>query len=1003
MFVHLNTHSVFSQMRGTASPRQLVRRAKELNMGYLALTETNGIWGFIRFVQHAREAKIRPIAGVNIVTGTDEMILLAENQTGYENICRIISKVHDEPDASVTSLVQSRKAGLFVLTHLENTIQSLIKIFSDTQLFIELRPGVTEFRTLQLAQKYKLEMVASGDVYFLNPEDQRTHKVLRAIENNLTLSQLSSENYKDQLHFFRSEKEMITLFPNSMDAINNTQYLADRCKTDWSYMNTIFPHMSLKETHGANAHLKRIVYDGAKKRYGELSSTVTNRIEYELSLILQKGFAPYFLVVFDVVKQTRATIGRGSGAASIVSYCLYITQVDPLKYNLRFERFIHPERVDMPDIDIDFPWDERDDILKYIFKKYSLKRTAMVCSQVFIQPRSAVREVGKVYGLSNEEIKAVTKRIGYHRHHTDMVKWIKTDNRFKNINLDKTLLEILEQSEKIIGAFRYPSVHPGGVIIVPDEMRKYVPVMVAPKGVQIVEWEKDQVEDSGLLKIDILGNRSLAVVRDTLKQIGLQRNRYMDYHQIQPEGDKKTNALMKAGKTMGVFYIESPATRQLLAKAGKVDFEHVVIYSSIIRPAANRYTNLMLERIHGKPWELLHPDLDFLSESYGIMVYEEQVSTTARVMAGFGYAESDYIRKVISRPSLKYMVSFWKSKFINGMERRGYTRDLALTLWGMIESFSGYSFCKPHSASYAMLSFTCAYLKANFPAEFLASVISNQGGFYGSFAYLSEARRFGIDILPPHINLSEHAYKGKINRIRMGFMAIKKLQKKTIDAILDERKAGDFTSLNDFLMRVDMDLADAIALTNTSCLSGLEPKMDHKEIAYKVACFYLQDDKTEQDLPYHTSEQMTHQEKITLEIQSFGFPISQHPLTPYLHHFEGKIKKAIDIPNHVGKTINLAGVYITRKTTSTKKHQAMEFVTFEDETDIYECVMFPRSFQLYGDLLNWEKLFILRGKVEVAFGVFTITIEKLASLPAMIRKLQPLVNNKLSYNNIVTA
>ena len=230
MFVHLNTHSIFSQMRGTASPRQLVRRAKELNMGYLALTETNGIWGFIRFVQHARDADIRPIAGVNIVTGTDEMILLAENQTGYENICRIISRVHDEPGASVTSLVKSRKAGLFVLTHLENTIQSLIKIFSDTQLFIELRPGVTEFRTLQLAKKYKLEMVATGDVYFLNPEDQKTHKVLRAIENNLTLSQLSSENYKDQLHFFRSEKEMITLFPNSMDAINNTQYLADRCK-----------------------------------------------------------------------------------------------------------------------------------------------------------------------------------------------------------------------------------------------------------------------------------------------------------------------------------------------------------------------------------------------------------------------------------------------------------------------------------------------------------------------------------------------------------------------------------------------------------------------------------------------------------------------------------------------------------------------------------------------------------------------------------------------------
>ncbi len=989
MFVHLNTHSTFSKMRGTASPQELLARAQAHGQQYLALTEVNGLWGFIRFVQLAKEAAIKPIAGTNILSAGEDTILLAESRQGYENLCRIISAVHDDPERPVTDLLAKRKSGLFVLSHQETVLAKLARFMPETHLFVELRPGVTERHAWQLSRLFHLEIVATGDVCFLNPNDQKTHKILRAIDRNKTLSQLESGDYKSERHFFRSEKEMIRLFPNSLAAINNSQYLAERCKTDWNYVNTIFPNMSLKETYKANRQLRKLVYEGAKRRYGAISEKIRDRIEYELKMITQKGFAPYFLVVWDIVRQTNSTIGRGSGAASVVSYCLFITQVDPMKYNLVFERFIHPERVDMPDIDVDFPWDERDDILDYIFKKYGNERTAMVSSQVFMQPRSAIREVSKVYGLSNEEIKSVTKRIGYFARKTQLLEWIRNDPRFKNIDLDDTLLQIIQQSEKIVGAFRTSSVHPGGIIIAPDEIRKYVPVLVAPKGVQIVEWEKDQVEDSGLLKIDILGNRSLAVVRDTLKQIGLYRSEYMDYHKIQPIGDPKTEALMKAGRTMGVFYIESPATRQLLQKAGKVDFEHVVIYSSIIRPAANRFINIMLERIHGKPWKLLHPDLKCLSESYGIMVYEEQVSMVARDIAGFGYAESDYVRKVISRPALAHLVPIWRQKFIDGSVHRGYTRELAETLWSMIESFSGYSFCKPHSASYAMLSFTCAYLKAHYPAEFLAAVISNQGGYYSAFAYLSEARRFGVKILPPYVNTSWREYRGRKDRIRMGFMAIKNLQSKAVAAILAERKAGEFKSLKDFLVRVDIDLADAMALTNAGCFAELEPEMNHKEIAFQVASYYLQDGVGEPvQIPY-SREPLTHQERITLEIESFGFPISEHPLERYLPVLGDRVRKARDIPQLVGQTINLAGVYITRKVTSTRQREPMEFVTFEDETDIFECVMFPEIYKEFGDLLNWESLFVIRGKVEVAFGVHTITVEKLGSLRRITEKLMP--------------
>lgn len=961
-------------------------------MDTLALTDVNGMWGFIRFVQHCKGAGLFPIAGTNLITTKDEVVLLAENQYGYENICRAVSAVHDDLNQSVVDIIRPLSSGLFILAHHESTLESFMDFIPDTHLFIELRPGIQESEVHRLSKKLKLEIVATGDVYFRSPNDHNAHLTLRAIENNTTLEQLDRAQCKSDQHWFRREADMVKLFPNSLGTLNNSHYLAERCKRDWSFINTIFPGLSLKDTHRSNQKLKDKVFAGAKIRYGDIDESIRQRIQYELSIITQKGFSPYFLIVQDIVEQTRATIGRGSAAASIVSYCLFITQVDPLRYTLQFERFIHPERENMPDIDVDFPWDERDDILDYVFKKYGNERTAMVSSQVFLKPRSTIREVGKVHGLSNEEIKSITKRIGWYASRRDLEHWVRTDPRFANVDLDETLIRVLKESEKIVGTFRHPSVHPGGVVIVPDEIRKYVPVLVAPKGVQIVEWEKDQVEDSGLLKIDLLGNRSLAVARDTIRQVNLNygevasRNKYVDYHQIQPVGDNKTEQLMKHGKTMGVFYIESPATRQLLAKAGVVDFEHVVIYSSIIRPAANRFTNIMLARIHGEEWDLLHPDLSFLAESYGIMVYEEQVSMAAMVMAGLGYAEAEALRKTMSRDSMQHLIQSWKKKFTEGSLRRGYSPKIIQEVWDMISSFVGYSFCKPHSASYAMLSFTCAYLKAHFPAEFLAAVISNQGGFYSSYAYMSEARRFGIQILPPDVNRSHREWRGRKHKIRMGFMSIKRLQSKAIDQIIDERKAGEFDSLDDFLQRVNLDLADAMSLTNAGCFNQLAPELTHRDLAYRVAGFYLQQGERTPLTESPTSRKLTDEDQYRMELETFGYPLSVHPLAVYRPRLSRRIKYAKDIPKFVGQSIYLIGIYITRKETVTGNSEPMEFLTLEDETEIYECVLFPDVFREFGDMLHWETLFIIRGIVEESFGVYTITIEKMASLQQWLKK-----------------
>ena len=992
MFVHLNTHSIYSPMRGLLSLPKLIDKAKSHSMDTLGLTDVNGLWGFIRFVQHAREADIKPIAGVNLITVHDEVILLVENQNGYENLCRIVSVIHDNPDQRVYDVLEGYSFGLFVIAFEKHTLQLLHRFIPDTHLFIELRPGFSELQIQQLSRELKLEIIVTGDVYFASEEDYTSHIVLRAIEKNVTLDQIDLSQQKTKKHWFRGEQDMVRLFPNSLGAINNSRYLADRCKTDWSFINTIFPGLSLKDTYHANRKLKDKVYIGAKKRYGHVNVNVQDRIDYELGLITQKGFAPYFLIVQDIVTKTQSTIGRGSAAASIVSYCLFITQVDPLRYDLQFERFIHAERENMPDIDIDFPWDERDNILQYIFKKYGNKRTAMVSNQVLLKPRSAIREVAKVYGLSNEEINSITNRIGWYHSSKDLQNWIRTDPRFAKLDVNDTIIRILKESEKIIGVFRYSSVHPGGVLIVPDEIRKYVPVLTAPKGVQIVEWEKDQVEDSGLLKIDLLGNRSLAVVRDTIRSINIRKSeinhKYLDYHKIQPIGDKKTENLLKAGKTMGVFYIESPATRQLLAKSRVVDFEHVVIYSSIIRPAANRYTNLMLSRIHGEKWDLIHPDLKFLNESYGIMVYEEHVSMAVMIMAGLGYAEAEQLRKTMSRNSMEHLIISWKKRFVQGAKQRGYPLRIIDEIWNMIESFVGYSFCKPHSASYAMLSFTCAYLKAHFPAEFLSSVISNQGGFYSTYAYMNEARRFKIKILTPDINESNYQWHGQRDEIRMGFMSIRRLKEKSIRLILSERRGGKFDSLDDFLFRVDLDLSDAMALTNAGCFKSISIDDSHQEIAYKVAGFYLQDTSRKSFEPKLLKKYLTLDEKYQLELDTFGFPIIVHPAARYRSMLSDRIRYAKDIPEYFGRSIYLIGVYITRKESITKTSDPMEFLTLEDETDIYECILFPSVFKEFGDLLHWEKLFIVKGKVEVSFGVYNINIEKIASLQQWLNRIK---------------
>ena len=682
---------------------------------------------------------------------------------------------------------------------------------SAEDLYVELTPGPALPDAVALSRRQRLPPVATTRAAFLHPADYEAHRLLRAIAENTTLSRLKPGHCALPSHWLMPKPVLAGHLPHVPEAIANTRSIAEQCYTEWDFKQTIFPSFRQLSSDAAFETLRRKTYAGAIWRYGALSPVVRERIEKELTVICDKGYADYFLVVDEIVRQAPRTCGRGSAAASIVSYCLGITHVDPIRHHLMFERFLNPGRDDPPDIDIDFPWDERPKILDWVFAHYGHQHAAMVANQNTLASRAALREIAKVYGLPAGEI---GKALNFLQRRADFVDvrpgttvqdWARDVCRA--LNLRNPWPEILYWSTQLDGHFRNLSLHPGGVVLVPDEIRRYVPVEISASNLPVIQWEKDQTEDAGLVKIDLLGNRSLAVIRDAIAAVARNTGRVIDYATWDPITDPASNDLIRRGETMGCFYVESPATRLLLKKlwggmpperrAVADVFEYLVVVSSLIRPAANTFTEDFIRRAHGEPYTSPHPLLDeILAETHGIMVYQEDVMKVAVALGGFSVEDGDQLRKVLSKKHKARRLRDYQVQFYKGAMSRGVERSVIDAIWAMIMSFAGYSFCKPHSASYAQVSFKSAYLRAHYPAEFIAAVVSNQGGYYSAFAYLSEGRRMGLAILPPDINASVWVYTGSGTIVRVGLMQIKGIQEDLVNQIIVERETnGPYRSL----------------------------------------------------------------------------------------------------------------------------------------------------------------------------------------------------------------
>ena len=968
--VPLTVRSYYSLMWGTCSPAGICAVAKQRGYDRIALTDTDNLYGLWPFLKACEHEKITPIVGSELTdpaTG-HRAVCLVENNQGYRNLCRLITRRHTDETFDLKSAIPALAKGLVVITPFSELLYDWYKAGATVAAGVPRKPNSNAIRLRKMSQYLGVPMVATPANFFLDQEDEIIHRVLRAIDLNTSLSRLTPKKSAPSDAWLAPAFEYAKRFAIWPDVIQATEAIAERLTFTGPRFGLVLPPWTDAQGQKAKHLLRNAAYEGARRRYGnDLSETIVDRLEHELDIIEKMGFSSYFLVVQDIVSRSSRICGRGSGAASLVAYCLCITNVCPVKHNLYFERFLNPGRSDPPDIDIDFAWDERDEVLDAVLKQYN-GHAALVCNHVFFKPRMAIREVGKVFGLTEQEIGRVSKRL----------QRLKRLPELGKLDFAEPWPQIIRLAQRIIGIPRYLSVHPGGVVITPHPIDEYVPVEIAPKGVPIIQWEKEGSEESGLVKIDLLGNRSLGVIRDAIANMK-DNGTTFDENIWEPENDAETQVNMAKGNTMGCFYIESPAMRQLQKKAKIGDFNHLVIYSSIIRPAANEYIREYVRRLHGGDWKPIHPLLaDVLEETLGIMVYQEDVSKVAVELAGFSHVDADGLRKVMSKKDKARKLDDYKQHFSAGAKIRGVTSEQIESIWNMMKSFSGYSFCKPHSASYARVSFQAGYLKTHYPAEFMAAVISNQGGFYNTFAYVSEARRMGLDVLSPDVNKSDVHWQGKANSMRVGLLSVKYLSADTRGRIVDKRESGIYCDIVNFLDRIRPDDHEVRSLIHAGAFDSLHPKENRTSLLWELAGWQ----KSKLNIPKPSFPDEKKLKRLRNEFSAIGFLCDRHPLVLYKDALKKwRLVKAADLSKFVGKYVHFAGLLITGKVVHTKHGDPMEFLTFEDETGLVETTFFPKAYRRFCSILDRSRPFKLYGKVEEDFGVVTMTVTRADAIP----------------------
>jgi len=1019
---------------------QIIERAKEYKMNSLALTDHGNLYGAIEFYKKAKEAGIKPILGVETYLAPNGMlnkrpkidelryhlVLLAKNKEGWKNIIKLVTAANLEgfyyKPRIDKELLSKYKNGIICLSGCRSgEIANLILKNKEEEaektalwykenfgedFYLEIQPHNSEAlnqKIADLGKKLNIKIVATKDSHYLNLEDKKEHEILLSIQTNAKLAEEERMSLKKFNLHFCSPEEMYKEMRGFEYALEETEKVAEKCNLEIELNKTLLPKFPVENGMDSFEYLKKLVEEKVKLKYKDITKEIKDRIEYELEIIKKTGFSDYFLIVQDYVnfaKEHGIVVGpgRGSAAGSIISYILGITAIDPLKYGLLFERFLNPERVQSPDIDVDFTDERRDEVFAYIREKYGNNSVAQIITFGMMMAKAAVRDVTRALGYPYSFGDKIAKLVPANQTLQQSIENIKELKDLYENNEDAK--KILDSAIKLEGTARHASVHACGIVIAPKDITEFIPLQRAPqeKNSTITQFEMHSVEDLGLLKMDLLGLKNLTIIEETLRNIKEIRNIDIDIEKL-PLDDKKTFELLQAGNTTGVFQLESSGMKKYLKELKPTELEDIIVMISLYRPGPMDLIPSYIKRKLGKEKiNYIHPKLEpILKNTYGIGIYQEQMMMIARNLAGFTLAEADTLRKAIGK-KIKKLLDVQKEKLIAGMVKNGIDKKIAEEIWEMFPPFARYGFNRSHAASYAMISYQTAYLKANYPIEFTAALLNISGTDIERINFLiNEAKKMNIKIAPPDINLSSKKFTIDIDKdsglpngtIRFGLLAIKNIGENIADKIIEERTIhGPYEDISDFLSRIhDKDLNkksleslikvgafDSLNIDRGTLITNIDKLLTFNQLAKKTLYSnqnsLFAGEKKFGKLNLKKSKDIDEKTITGWEKELLGLYLTSHPVNEYAKKIKnnGNIKNinyVLNMPKNGQKSpkILLMGVISKTQKIITKNGEPMIFATLEDTNGSIEMLVFNSTMKNNPDIWKENNVVIAEGCV----------------------------------------
>ncbi|OGC07056.1 DNA polymerase III subunit alpha [candidate division WOR-1 bacterium RIFOXYA2_FULL_36_21] len=1071
-FVHLHVHSEYSLLDGASKITELVKRVKELDMSAVALTDHGNMYAAVKFFLECKEHEIKPLIGCELYlaprsrldkeTKEDRspfhLTFLAKDEEGYRNLIKLVSLAslegfYNKPRIDKELLGKYNKGlvclsgclqgeiGVHLLNNQQDKAIDAISFYKDLfgdDFYIEIMDmGLYDQKTvnpriIEVAKKLNVKLVATNDAHYLKREDAFAQDVLLCIGTNSFLDQEKRLRFENDQFYLKSAEEMFEVFKDVPQAIDNTLEVAEKCNFELETGKLHLPNFEVPDRETPNSYLEKLVWDGIKTKYGVkieamgqeklvVPPEINDRVKYELYTIEKMEYAAYFLIVQDFINFARSKgiqvgPGRGSAAGSIISYALGITSIDPLKYGLLFERFLNLERISMPDIDIDFCFERRQEVIDYVNRKYGTDHVAQIVTFGTMAARGAIRDVGRVQRMPLSEVDKIAKMIPFGPKIT-IEDGLSINKELKALyDSDEKVKNLIETAKKLEGLSRHASVHAAGVVISEKPLMEHLPLQRLDENSIVTQYQMTDLEKIGILKMDFLGLRNLTMIDHAVNIIKERRNEEIDMGNL-ILNDHKTFSLLRLGETIGVFQLESRGMRGLMKDLQPDNFEEIIALLALYRPGPleSGMVDDYVKRKHKKiPVHYDLPELiPILEETYGVILYQEQVMEIASKVAGFTMGQADVLRAAMGKKKVKEMAK-QKELFIEGAVKRNVSKHKATELYNLCAKFAGYGFNKSHSTAYSLISYQTAYLKANYQEEFMAALLTSIMGNTDKITlYISEAQRMKIKVLPPDVNFSTRVFTVVDEGIRFGLTAIKNVGIGAIESILESRKKeGTFKSLLDFCRRVDTRTCnkkviesliksgamDSFGKTRNYLLSVYERVLtaasgEQKERASGQIFMF---DVTPQAYKEPSDEYLleniepvdhTSEELLRMEKELLGLYISKHPLENLIDSLEGQVEYRVAdvVEKYEGDIVKIGGLLTSIRKITTKKGDMMMVAALEDLSGSIPLVIFPKTYNKYVHLLNDDAVIIIKGKLNrdartEEMNVWAETVEPLAEL-----------------------